>query len=764
MKRIYKIAWTELQMLFYSPVAWLILIIFTFQASMVFTQAIETLIVNEALGYRITGATSQIFYGWGALFSGVKENLYFYIPLLTMGLMSREFSSGSIKLLYSSPITNRQIILGKFLAMMIYGLLLIGILLIYVIYTIFAVKSPDTYAMFSGLLGLYLLICAYVAIGLFMSSLTSYQVVAAMCTLAMLAVLNFIGGIWQDVAFVRDITYWLSISGRAEEFIRGLICSEDVLYFVIVVTLFLSLTIIHLQAQRQKSSQMITWGKYVGVFLACSLLGYLTSRPVFMTFYDTTQTKSLTLTPNSQEVVKKLTGGLTITTYTNLLDPQFRLALPKSVNFDLRRFKQYTRFKPQIKMKYVYYYDQTYNPALEQRYPGLNDKERAQKVAETMDLDFRIFLTPEEIKKKIDLSSEGNRFVRILERETGEKSILRIFDDPIVTPMESEITAAFKRLVMVCPKVAFLHGHDERDNRLDRERDYSRFAQEKSYRYSLINQGFDVTDVTLDQEIPSDVSILVVADLKSALTPGEMQNFNQYIERGGNLFILGEPRRQEFMNPLTEPLGVTFMPGNLVQPTGNYPTNLIQARPTKEATKLSYHYDYLYNYSVVITMLGCTGLEYTTDKGFSVQPLFVSDSTGCWNEMKTIHFVEDSIQMTPASGDVEQSYTTAIALTRQINGKEQKIVITGDADCISNGETAISRKNIPAANHLLITGTFYWLSDSELPIDDRRPALPDNGLNVDKNGIFTSRIILMGLLPVIFILLYVFIWIRRRGR
>ena len=63
-----------------------------------------------------------------------------------------------------------------------------------------------------------------------MSSITSYQVVAAMGTLAILAVLNFIGDVGQGIAFVRDITYWLSMSGRAYKFLAGMICSEDMLY------------------------------------------------------------------------------------------------------------------------------------------------------------------------------------------------------------------------------------------------------------------------------------------------------------------------------------------------------------------------------------------------------------------------------------------------------------------------------------------------------------------------------------------------------
>ena len=60
------------------------------------------------------------------------EHLYFYIPFADHGLMSWEFSSGSIKLLYSSPVTSAQIILGKYLSVMIYCAVLLGVILAYV--------------------------------------------------------------------------------------------------------------------------------------------------------------------------------------------------------------------------------------------------------------------------------------------------------------------------------------------------------------------------------------------------------------------------------------------------------------------------------------------------------------------------------------------------------------------------------------------------------------------------------------------------------
>src|SRR5690606_463322 len=155
-----------------------------------------------------------------------------YTPLLTMGMISRELSSGSIKLLYASPVSDRQIIYGKFLAVVCYALLMVAIVLGFVIYGAFIVDQFDFVSILPGLLGLLLLICAYGAVGLFMSSLTSYQVVAALGTFAIFAVLNYVNQLWQDVSFVRDIMFWLSMRGRTSEFIGGIIGSEDVIYFI----------------------------------------------------------------------------------------------------------------------------------------------------------------------------------------------------------------------------------------------------------------------------------------------------------------------------------------------------------------------------------------------------------------------------------------------------------------------------------------------------------------------------------------------------
>ena len=102
MKTIWKIAKTELQSLFYSPIAWLILVIFFIQCAVTFNASLGGLVTTMELYGRLYGsATGALFPGMRSLFPAVQGHLYLYIPLLTMSLMTREFASGSIKLLYS---------------------------------------------------------------------------------------------------------------------------------------------------------------------------------------------------------------------------------------------------------------------------------------------------------------------------------------------------------------------------------------------------------------------------------------------------------------------------------------------------------------------------------------------------------------------------------------------------------------------------------------------------------------------------------------
>ena len=762
MKIIYRIALAELQSLFYSPVAWLILIVFTIQCSFAFTGVVDANVVRKAMGYGVGNLTLDIYAGMHGFFKTLQEYLYLYIPLLTMGLMSGELSSGSIKLLYSSPVRNSQIILGKYLSMLVYGLVLIGIICVYVIYSAFVVKQLDVSMVLTGLLGIYLLICAYAAIGLFMSSITSYQVVAAMGTLAIFALLNVIKGIGQNIDFVREITYWLSINGRCNEFVRGMICSEDLLYFLIVIVLFLTLSILRLKAIRQKTPWKISLGKYIAVVIFAVVIGYFSARPSLKCFYDATRTKQQTLTENSQEILNMATGGLTMTTYVNCLDEFNWTGEPGNRLYDQRQFEQYTRFKPEIKMKYVYFYDKSQNERLYSLNPGLTDREIMVKLSVAQGLDTNMYLKPEELKQIIDLSSEDNHVVRVLERENGRKVFLRMFRDMWIYPSEAEVTAAIRQLVDDdLPVVGFLTGHGVRNSEKAGDRDYRYFVQERVYRRALINQGFAIENVNLEDEIPEQVNILVVADMQTALSPEEMESLEKYIARGGNLIIAGDVGRAPVMNPIIASLGVQFMTGQIVQQNKDFMMDLVFAKPQEDLGNLSYMFDALGER--VITMPGCVGLKYEQKPGFTITPLLMSETRGCWNEVETTNFIDEEAELNVDAGEVEQAYPLALALSRKIAGKLQKIVILGDADCMSNAEMKASRDKVNAGNGMFILGMFNWMTDGEFPIDVRRPATPDSDLYVGVDGMKITRYAFWGF-SILLLVIYLCLWFHRRGR
>ena len=762
---IFRLAKTELRILFCSPVSWLILVIFAFQAGLNFSDTFGGLLKRQAMGYGLGGITEETFAGYTGLLISMLKSLYLYIPLITMGLMSRELSSGSIKFLYSSPITTTQIILGKYLSMLIYGAMLMAILLVYVVFGTFTIENMDLFFVLTGVLGLYLLTCAYAAIGLFMSSITSYQVVAAMGTLAILTVLNFIGEVGQDISFVRDITYWLSISGRAYKFLAGMICSEDVLYFVIVILLFILLSIMRLQAARKKHNMMVTFTRYFAVIGGALFIGYLSSLPVSKVYYDATALKTNTLTPGSQQVVKKLDGGLTITTYMNILDENYGSALPSQLKSDFELFEQYVRFKPEIKMKYVYYYAPSVEPSFSDRFLELQGKERAEHICKIMELDFDMFLSTEEIDQIIDLKSEGYRFVRILERENGQKTTLRLYNDMMKHPSETEITSALKRFLVPAPKVAFLTGHGERNVNSAGERYYYTFARSIYFRQSLINQGFDATELNVkDQDIPEDINILVIADMRSSLSPEEMAKLERYIERGGNLFILGEPNRQEAMNPLLSKFGVELMPGTLVQLHEDHLPSIITAKLTDHAAAQCFRYKQLKGWGGSLVMPDASPLRYSTNSGYEVKPLAMTLEKGSWNELETTDFLDGELSINASIGELEQSYPVVLSLTRQRGDKEQRIVITGDADCISNGELANSRNGIFAINFNFITETFKWLSYGEFPIDTSRPDTVDNTIFLSRKASPWIKFFAMGVIPFILAFAGFMVWYRRKGR
>ncbi|KRD61385.1 hypothetical protein ASE40_07570 [Flavobacterium sp. Root935] len=741
--------------MFYSPVAWVVLVIFSIQSSWKFFNSIERFEKAQKIGEGLGNLTQITFSGFNGLYTEMQNYLYLYVPLLTMGLVSREINSGSIKLLLSSPIKIKDIVLGKYLAIAAYCLLFIVILGLQVGIAYFSIENLDLKFAVSGLIGLYLLVCTYAAIGLFMSCLTSYQVVAAISTLVVLAGLNFIGKLWQDVEVVKDITYFLSISGRANEMLEGLIISKDVIYFILVSSLFIVLSIYKLQTGRDAQTISKRVLKYTLLVTIVLSFGYITSRASLTLYQDMTRTKDRTLTKTSLDIVKKIDGPIKLTTYVNLLDINYYMAMPYSQNSDIASFEKYTRFIPQMEMEYVYYYDTSNNEALYAQNPGLNDKELAQKMIETQDLKLKKLYSPEEIKKVVDLKPEQNRVVRTIEYN-GKKTFLRMYDDMFKVPMEKEISASLKRLVVPAPKIVFATGNMERSVDKIGDKNYKTGFNEITFRYSLINQGFDVSSVDINaQNIPEQTTILIIADPKTQLSQGAVDRINKYIDQGKNVMLLAEPETNSALAAVTDKLGLSFTKQALVQESETNSPDYLVTEVSKNidstVIKLTKNKD-----NNPIPFLGSSGIKMVKDVGFKVTPLLKTNTQPAWEAKTGITSIPEDLKKQPAVTAVP----LAIALTRNVNGKSQKIIVAGDADFMGNAE--LSRGG--SGTFQFFTDIFSWFTNYEFPIDTTRPENIDKKITVNANQVFMSKIVFIALFPLLIILSAAFILIRRNRR
>lgn len=173
----------------------------------------------------------------------------FLAPLLTMRLIALERSRGTVELVFTSPLSSADFVLGKFLAVLgVYGIALL-LTLEFPIF-LFVVASPDLWIIATQYLGLVLIGAVFLAIGLFCSALTENQVVAAVCSFCLLLFLWVLGMLEQMVPGpARAIVGKFDLLARLRNFQSGLVGLEDVMFFLALVVFFLYSTMLYLNAR-----------------------------------------------------------------------------------------------------------------------------------------------------------------------------------------------------------------------------------------------------------------------------------------------------------------------------------------------------------------------------------------------------------------------------------------------------------------------------------------------------------------------------------
>ena len=184
------------------------------------------------------------------LFLNASVILLFVLPLITMRTYSEEKRSGTIELLLTSPVTDVQIIVGKFLGAMALYAAMLGITLIHMV-LLFAWGNPEPKVVVMGYVGLLLMGGCFISVGLLISSLTKNQIVSGMVTFAvflLLWVITWVGS-FGGPTFDKLTTY-LSIIDHWDDFGKGVIDTTHVIYYLSFITFGLFLTAKSVDSER----------------------------------------------------------------------------------------------------------------------------------------------------------------------------------------------------------------------------------------------------------------------------------------------------------------------------------------------------------------------------------------------------------------------------------------------------------------------------------------------------------------------------------
>jgi ABC-2 type transport system permease protein len=244
MRNILAIAGKELRSYFASPIAYIVIGLFAFLYGYFYALYLQAF-VRQGLNLGQFGTQQALNINQDML-RPILQNatvlLLFVLPAMTMRTYAEERRSGTIELLLTSPLTDLQIVLGKFLGTFALYAIMLSVTLIHM-GVLFIYGDPEWMPMATSYLGLLLLGGSFLSVGLFISTLTTNQIVAYIVTFSVFLLLWIISWIGSfSSGFFTDLTSYLSIIEHFDDFSKGVIDTTHVIYYLSLITFGLFLT------------------------------------------------------------------------------------------------------------------------------------------------------------------------------------------------------------------------------------------------------------------------------------------------------------------------------------------------------------------------------------------------------------------------------------------------------------------------------------------------------------------------------------------
>ena len=236
MRNVWAVAVRELRSYFLSPLAYVVIALFLALSGYLFA-----LILANGREASLRG-----------LVQNVSVLYLFIVPAISMRLLAEEQRTGTVELLLTNPVQEWEIVTGKFVASVMLVLVMLGLTLLFPLF-LFIYGNPDRGPIITGYVGIFLQAAAFLSIGLWASSLTQNQIVAAIVSFALLLILwlsenlgQFLGGT------IGSIISYTSVITHFQSFPQGVIQSNDVIYYLSLVLAGIVLSTLSLQSRRYR--------------------------------------------------------------------------------------------------------------------------------------------------------------------------------------------------------------------------------------------------------------------------------------------------------------------------------------------------------------------------------------------------------------------------------------------------------------------------------------------------------------------------------
>ena len=250
LRNTWAIAAKELRAYFASPVAWVMMGLFAAIFGLFYMAHLRAFAEQSMQAQQYGGAPNVNQHLIRGVMANASVLVLFILPMITMRTYAEEKRSGTIELLLTSPLTDFEIVMGKFLGALVLYAALLAVSLFH-IGVLFYLGNPEVKPLFAGYFGLLLQGAVFIAIGLFFSSTTKNQMAAGVATFVTLLTLWVIGWFADSAGpWMREVVTYLSITQHFEDFGKGVIDTKHVVYYLSLITFGLFLTLKSLDTER----------------------------------------------------------------------------------------------------------------------------------------------------------------------------------------------------------------------------------------------------------------------------------------------------------------------------------------------------------------------------------------------------------------------------------------------------------------------------------------------------------------------------------